>query len=236
MMGPNTYLPTFGQSVLGLGPIAAGLMLASMSIGGPLASSWSGRRFLRFGFRDTALGGAVLVVLAAAGFLFRPFPDSAWPIVIDQVLLGAGFGLLSTPILVGVQNTVTYRDRGVVTGANIFSRYLGQSLGAALFGAVFNSAMRGELAHAPEALRASLPTDINAVISVLRASALHDQEVQQTADRYLRQAIATATEHVYAGMAVVALITVGIVLLTPRQFPDASEGSGASASEPGTHA
>ncbi len=236
MMGPNTYLPTFGQSVLGLGPIAAGLMLASMSIGWPLASSWSGRLYLRFGFRDTALGGAVLVVLAAAGFLFRPFPDSAWPIMIDQVLLGAGFGLLSTPILVGVQNTVTYRDRGVVTGANIFSRYLGQSLGAALFGAVFNNAMRSELAHAPEALRAGLPTDINAVISALQGSALHSQEVQQTADRYLRQAIATATEHVYAGMAVVALITVGIVLLTPRKFPDASEGSSAGEPETGGHA
>ena len=28
MMGPSTYLPTFGQSVLGLGDISAGLMLA----------------------------------------------------------------------------------------------------------------------------------------------------------------------------------------------------------------
>jgi MFS family permease len=74
MMGPNTYLPTFGQSVLGLGAIAAGLVLASMSIGWPVASSWSGRLYLRIGFRDTALCGAVLVVLAAAGFLLLPYP------------------------------------------------------------------------------------------------------------------------------------------------------------------
>ncbi|MEO8798558.1 MAG: MFS transporter, partial [Polyangiaceae bacterium] len=96
MMGPSTYLPTFGQAVLGLGAISAGLVLASMSIGWPLASSWSGRLYLRIGFRDTALLGAVLTVLAAIGFLLLPYGGSVWPLVIDQVVLGAGFGLLST--------------------------------------------------------------------------------------------------------------------------------------------
>ncbi|MEO7937134.1 MAG: MFS transporter, partial [Burkholderiaceae bacterium] len=54
MIGPSTYLPIFGQSVLGLGAIAAGFVLASMSIGWPVASSLSGRLYLRIGFRDTA--------------------------------------------------------------------------------------------------------------------------------------------------------------------------------------
>jgi multidrug resistance protein len=54
MMGPNAYLPTFGQSVLGLGAIAAGFVLATMSIGWPLASSLSGYLYLRIGYRDTA--------------------------------------------------------------------------------------------------------------------------------------------------------------------------------------
>ncbi|MGH2468930.1 MAG: MFS transporter, partial [Chloroflexota bacterium] len=58
MMGPNAYLPTFAQSVLGLGAIGAGLVLATMSIGWPLASSLSGRMYLRIGFRDTALTGS----------------------------------------------------------------------------------------------------------------------------------------------------------------------------------
>jgi Arabinose efflux permease len=223
LMGPNTYLPTFGQSVLGLGAIAAGLVLASMSIGWPLASSWSGRLYLRIGFRDTALCGAVLVVLAAFGFLALPFPGSVWPVLLDQLLLGAGFGLLSTPLLVGVQSTVTWRDRGVVTGANIFSRYLGQSLGAAIFGAIFNSAMARELARAPVALRPHLPHDINAVIG-----ALHSQELPGTAERYLRRAMYTATHHVYVGLAVVALVTLAIVLLTPRRFPVAREAAGVS--------
>ncbi len=218
MMGPNTYLPTFGQSVLGLGAIAAGFLLASMSIGWPTASSLSGRLYLRIGFRDTALAGGVLMVLAAVGFLLVPYPGSLLPLLIDQTLLGAGFGLLSTPLLVGVQTTVTWRDRGVVTGANIFSRYLGQSLGAALFGAVFNNAMAHQLASAPVVLRGMLPRDVDSVIG-----ALEGRRLVGAADEYLRHAMYVSTHHVYVGAVIVALMTVGVVLLAPRHFPVARE-------------
>lgn len=218
MMGPNTYLPTFGQAVLGLGAIAAGFLLATMSIGWPTASALSGRLYLRIGFRDTALCGAVLVVLAAAGFLALPYPGSPWFIVLDQVALGAGFGLLSTPMLVGVQATVTWHERGVVTGANIFARYLGESVGAAICGAIFNGTIGRDLAHAPAALRARLPQRMDEVIG-----ALQRHEVAGAADDYLRQAIYTATHHVYAGLAVIALLTLGVVLLTPRRFPRARD-------------
>ncbi|MCC7327790.1 MAG: MFS transporter [Burkholderiales bacterium] len=170
MMGPTTYLPTFGQSVLGLGAIAAGFVLAAMVIGWPVASALSGQLYLRIGFRDTALVGAVLIVIAAVGFLLLPYPGSAWLVALDQVVLGAGFGLLSTPLLVGVQSTVTWRDRGVVTGANIFSRYLGQSLGAAIFGAIFNNTIAAELARASATLRPHLPDHVDAVIGELHGA------------------------------------------------------------------
>ncbi|HET7546554.1 MAG TPA: MFS transporter, partial [Usitatibacter sp.] len=68
MMAPNAYLPTFSQSVQGLGAIGAGFVLASMSIGWPTASALSGRLYLRIGFRDTALVGAALVVIASLSF------------------------------------------------------------------------------------------------------------------------------------------------------------------------
>ncbi|HET7550366.1 MAG TPA: MDR family MFS transporter [Gemmatimonadaceae bacterium] len=222
MMGPNTYLPTFGQSVLGLGAIAAGFLLASMSIGWPTASSLSGRLYLRIGFRDTALAGGALMVLAAIGFLLVPYPGALLPLLIDQMLLGAGFGLLSTPLLVGVQTTVTWHDRGVVTGANIFSRYLGQSLGAALFGAVFNNAMARQLASAPASLRSALPREVDSVIG-----ALEGHQLTGAADDYLRRAMYAATHHVYAGAVIIALITVCVVLLAPRHFPEV-KASGAS--------
>lgn len=216
MMGPNTYLPTFGQSVLGLTATAAGLLLASMSIGWPVASSLAGRWYLRIGFRDTALIGATIAACAVGGFLLVRQPGHVIPVLALQLLLGGGFGLLSTPMLVGIQNTVTWKERGVVTGANIFSRYLGQSIGAACFGAVFNHAVRQQLSLAPMELRSSLPATIDSVIG-----ALEGHELTSAADSYLRHAMFTATQHVYAAAAVVALLTICAVLITPKKFPSA---------------
>ncbi|HRN36416.1 MAG TPA: MFS transporter, partial [Flavobacteriales bacterium] len=149
MMGPDTYLPTFTQASLGLGVIASGFVLASMSIGWPTASALSGKLYLRIGFRETALVGSVLVLLASIAFLLIPAPQPISLIVLDQVLIGAGFGLLFTPSLVGLQNMVAWEHRGVVTGANIFCRNLGQSLGAAVMGAIFNTSISHRMAQAP---------------------------------------------------------------------------------------
>ncbi len=221
MMGPNTYLPTYGQAVLGLGAISAGLVLASMSIGWPLASSWSGRVYLRVGFRNTALLGATLILAALGGFLLLPPSPPAWLVVADQVLIGAGFGLVSTPLLVGIQGTVTHAERGVVTGANVFSRNLGNSLGAALAGAMFNGAVSRRLADAPRELVGAIPTSVDAV---LRAFDGHAPSGASSAGvAYLRATIHAATHEVYAGLLVVALALFAFVLAAPRRFPVAAE-------------
>lgn len=124
MMAPSMYLPVYAQSVTGVGPIAAGFILASMSITWPLSSALSGRLYLKIGFRNTALAGACIAIVGAGAFLFLTFPGPVWALVATQLLLGAGFGLISTPMIVGVQSMVTWDKRGVVTGANMFSRYL----------------------------------------------------------------------------------------------------------------
>jgi EmrB/QacA subfamily drug resistance transporter len=213
MIGPITYLPTFAQSVLGLGAIAAGLVLASMSIGWPIASSLSGKLYLRIGFRDTALLGVLLTIVATAGFLALPYPGPVAAIIADQLALGAGFGLMSTALLVGVQSTVAWGERGVVTGTNMFSRYLGQSLGAAVVGAIFNSVIRDRLEAAPSALSGKLPA-VNNVIGALQSGQLGAE-----AGNYLRSAFYTATHGVYAGLAIAAVLTLAAVLFAPRRFP-----------------
>ena len=213
LMGPNVYLPTYGQSVLGLGAIVAGFVLASLSIGWPLASALSGPVYSRIGFRDAGLAGGALMTAAAFAFLALPDSPSVWLLGLDQVVLGAGFGLLSTPLLVGVQSTVGWDRRGTVTGANIFSRYLGQTLGAALFGAIFNSALRERLTGASPDLRAQLPQHVDEVID-----ALHGAHLSAPAQQYLREAIGAATAHVYVGLSAIAVQTLLVLLVAPRRF------------------
>ena len=223
MMAPSIYLPTLLQSVQGLGPIAAGLVLAGISVGWPAASALSGRVFLRIGFRDAALLGAALVLAAALLFIALPRPQPVGWVLFDQVLLGAGLGLLSTPLLVGMQAVVAWGQRGVVTGSNMFARYLGQSLGAAVFGALFNTALTAQLARAPTALHGTLPTSVDGVIHALQAGATN-----AAASDYLRSALADTTRHLYVGMAGVAVVMLLVLLIAPRRFPVLNEGAAGS--------
>lgn len=218
MMGPNMFLPVFAQSVTGLGAIAAGFVLASMSITWPLSSSLSGRIYLRIGFRNTALCGVVLAITSALLFLFIPFPGVVWMMVALQMLLGAGFGLMSTPVLVGVQSIVPWNKRGVVTGANMFSRYLGQSIGAAIFATVFNTILSNKLTNAPSDLQDKLP-GVNKVIETLQS-----HEASESIQLYLRESFFSATKYVYFGMTFFALLTLAFLLLTPARFPVVDDG------------
>ncbi|WP_322994506.1 MDR family MFS transporter [Castellaniella sp.] len=211
MMAPGAYLPVFAQSVLGLGPISAGLVLASMSLGWVSASAWSGRLYLQFGFRDTALFGGVLMLLAVLGFVLLPPQPSVWLVTADQILLGAGFGMLSTPLLVGVQSTVPWHQRGVATSANMWSRYLGQSLGAAVVGALFNNAVQTSLANAPATLADTLPSAQD-VMTALQAGS-ESLAVHQ----YLLSVFGGATRQVYVGMIAAAMLTLMLVLLVPKR-------------------
>jgi hypothetical protein len=113
-----------------------------------------------------------------------------------------------------VQSVVGWERRGVVTGANMFARYLGQTLGAALFGAVFNRAMAERLAQAPASMAAELPHDINAVIS-----ALHDEGTTAAAAGYLRHSMDVATRDLFLGMAAIGVLIVLALLTVPRHFP-----------------
>ncbi len=216
-MGPTMFLPVFAQSVTGVGAMAAGFILASMSITWPLSSALSGKLYLRIGFRNTALCGIIIVIIGASSFLFLPFPGPVWSLVVIQMTLGGGFGLITTPLLVGIQSTVEWGQRGVVTGASMFSRYFGQSIGAAVFAAIFNSVLTDKIADAPANLQSELP-NVNQVVEVLQShNSVSDVSL------YLREGFFAATHNVYVGMVIAGLVTLTILLLTPAKFPTLKE-------------
>ncbi len=230
VIGPSTFLPTYGQAVLGLGAVAAGAVLATMSIGWPLAASQSARFYLRIGFRDTAALGAGICLAAIAAFLPAQHLAPRWLAVASTFVLGFGLGLLSVCTVVGPQSTVPWHQRGVVTGSVMFCRYLGQSLGAAIFGAIFNAVLVGRLRAAPAALRGRLPRHVNEIGGTLARAG----QLGQAAASYLRAAISAATHDVYLALAAVAIATgVTVLVIIPRRFATgANRASGPEAVAP----
>lgn len=153
MIGTAAFLPAFVQVSLGASAVVAGFSLTIQSLGWPFASAWSARLFLRIGFRGAAATGSTISVAACTALALIPRGGGVAYVMACSFVLGIGLGLQMTPLLVGVQNTVGWDRRGVMTGIFVFARTVGSALGAALFGALAHSASM--VATGPEVFEAS---------------------------------------------------------------------------------
>lgn len=141
LIGLTSYIPLFVQGVLGTGALVAGFALAALTIGWPIAAALSGRVYLRFGFRNTALFGSVIVVAGAGLLLTLSAGTSVWQVASTCFVIGLGMGFIASPSLVAAQSAVEWHNRGVVTGTNMFARSMGSALGIATFGAIANASL-----------------------------------------------------------------------------------------------
>ena len=139
LIGLTSYVPTYLEGALDVAPIVAGLALAALTLGWPVSASFSGRFYLRIGFRNTALVGLVFAVLGTASLAFFANTPSVAIVAISCFVIGLGMGLISTAALIAAQSSVPWNERGVVTGTNMFARSIGSAVGVAIFGAVANS-------------------------------------------------------------------------------------------------
>jgi MFS family permease len=198
--------------VLGTGALTAGFALAALTIGWPLAASLSGRIYMKIGFRDTALIGAVFIIVG--GVLTTTLgPDSSiWAAAGSSFVLGIGLGLAASPTVVAVQSTVGWERRGVVTATNMFSRSLGSAVGAALFGAIANATLANRFANPPSELAGKLPDSVDATSLVLGGHADHS-----AAAGFVRGALADATHNVFLALVGVAVLSVVALVLMPRK-------------------
>jgi MFS family permease len=138
-IGLTAFVPTYLVHALGVTPLVAGLALATLTIGWPVAAALSGRLYLRIGFRATAIIGAVLVVAGTASLALLAGSPSVVLVAIVSFVIGAGLGFSAVTTLVAAQSSVGWDERGVVTGVQMFSRSIGQAVGAAALGAVANA-------------------------------------------------------------------------------------------------
>jgi EmrB/QacA subfamily drug resistance transporter len=143
LIGLTSYVPNFLERTAGASPLVAGLAVAALTIGWPIAASNAGRIYLRFGFRPTVLIGTTVAALSALLLLAVTGADSVLLTAGACLLIGLGLGLSATPALIAAQSSVGYSERGVVTGANLFSRSIGSAVGVAVFGAIANSVLSG---------------------------------------------------------------------------------------------
>src|ERR1700736_223152 len=123
---------------MGRSPAIAGLVISAQSVSWMFAAFVAGRLMIRTSYRLTAASGAVTLLVGAmmlAGL--DPASSWLWPAVAAFVM-GIGMGFCNTTFLVAIQADVGFHERGIGTSSQMFMRIIGQSLGAAAFGAIIN--------------------------------------------------------------------------------------------------
>ena len=196
------FVPMFAQGVLGGTAVDAGMTLAPMSIGWPIASTTSGWFLAKRGYRPFILLGASLATLGCVLLAAVDPASGRGPVMLAMFCLGLGLGFLSTPYLLAVQNAVPRHQRGVATSSVQFFRTIGGSIAVAALGAVLN-------AHLASSLVSGIDPNV-ALNPELRAG------VPQEALAEVVHALEGGLGSIYLAMAGLALVGVAVGFLFPK--------------------
>lgn len=202
------YLPLWIQGVYGQGATGAGLTLLPMSIGWPIASAWSGRMLVKTGARRTALIGAVTLMAGTLALAAVNIHTPHWMLYILMFVIGFGFGFTFTPFTTTTISAVQWNLRGAAMASNTFIRTLGQTLGIAVFGTLFNHAM---LANLPQGLGGE-DFDVN---RMLHPDVIGNMAPELAAQ--IREALASGLHLVFLLLAAITALGLLVTLLFPRK-------------------
>lgn len=210
MTGVSAFLPTYVQGAMGRTPLIGGLVLGAMSVTWALASFFGGRLMVRTTYRLTAvLGTLSLVGGTSLLIMLTPERGVAWATA-GSLAIGVGMGLCNTTFIVSIQAAVPWHQRGAATSSCMFLRFLGQSLGAASFGAVLNFTL---MRQAPEAVHL-----VDRLLEPAERASLGLAEVVRLTD-----VVALGLHNTYLLAGALSVLAFGFALLLPaRLSPRAS--------------
>lgn len=141
LFGMQSYVPPMVQGIQGGTALAAGAAVATMSIGWPLASIVTGRWLIVSTSRPPILLGTACLLTGSLLLTQIARVDSLLYTMASSVVIGAGLGFINTAIMVTLQSSVQWQQRGVVTGLVQFSRTIGGAVGVGLLGGLLAAAV-----------------------------------------------------------------------------------------------
>ena len=144
----DTYVPLYVQGGQGGGVTAAAAVVTPVMLTWALSGIVAAPLVIRWGFRNTALLGASLVIVGFVGLLACAIAHAPhWIISAVLLLTGAGFGPASMSYLLAAQHSVAWQQRGIITSGIQFFRTIGGALGTGLMGMLFNLLIRPQMLH-----------------------------------------------------------------------------------------
>jgi predicted MFS family arabinose efflux permease len=143
------YASIWLQTVLGLGPISAGLVTLPLSALAFAVAGGAGR-LLHGAPPRLVLGGGLALIAAGDLLQVGLGGGSDWPrILAGLAVIGVGVGAMSPVLASAAMAAVAPERSGMAAGAVNTARQLGLAIGIAILGSVFSSRIADQLATQP---------------------------------------------------------------------------------------
>jgi EmrB/QacA subfamily drug resistance transporter len=175
------FLPTYVQAAMGRSVTFAGAAIGIQSLSWSVGAVLAARFMNAVSYKATGIVGALMLIAGTALLITLDRNSSfAW-LGSATMLVGLGMGFCNQTFLLSMQGSVGWNERGVATASFLFSRTIGQSIGAAIGGAILNFGVAHQGPGAAETLerlldperRPGLDTDTIAHLGGAIAGALH---------------------------------------------------------------
>lgn len=134
------------QTVRGLSPFAAGVMMLPVALISMLLSPLSGKVVGKYGPAIPLIAAGLAFAASAVMIFLLPVHAPLVGFVCAYFLFGSGVGLVNAPITNSAVSSLPASQAGVAAGMASTARQIGMSLGVAIAGAVIANRMAGDLA------------------------------------------------------------------------------------------
>jgi EmrB/QacA subfamily drug resistance transporter len=222
LFGAVTYMPLYLQVTKGSSPTVSGLQLTPLMAGVLISSIVSGQVISRVGrYRMFPIWGTGIMAIGMFLLSRLGAGTSTWFAALFAAVLGLGLGMVMQVLILAVQNSVDRSMVGVATSGSTLFRQIGGSIGVALFGTIFASRVRVELAS-------RLPTGVKIPKTINPAGI---RQLPAQAHEAFAQAFAVALHPVFLMAAAVSILAFALTWLL-RDVPLAARAAPMDAVEP----
>jgi hypothetical protein len=132
------FLPTYVHAVMGRSAAVAAFVVATLSVAWEYGSITAGRVVAKMSYRSNEAVGA-LTLIGGAALLITLDPNNCFAaMTTGALLIGIGMGICNLVFLLVVQGSVGWSEGASLTASTLFTRTIGQTIGAGMAGAILN--------------------------------------------------------------------------------------------------
>lgn len=203
IMSVTAFLPSYIQAVMGRTVGMAGIVLGIMTVIWTLGSVASGRLMVYVTYRLIACTGAACIITGSLLLVALSPVASLVQAALGASLIGVGLCFCNTTWIVSVQTQVSYAQRGSATSAVLFTRFLGQAIGAAVAGIILTVTVHQQLPDAADPL--------GQLLRAAGTAAIGEPALQQ-----LAFAVGSGFRGIFAMATLFGLATLALAFQLPR--------------------